>query len=199
MRSQGTSCYSQSQTFHVKMNPLQAMPKETDNSRYSIRQGLIQMSTIYLASPLGFSPENGHYLEKIKARLTSQGLAVFDPWEQTQSAPDIAQAFTIERYPERVSAFRRISSEIGKRNEDGIRNADMLFAVLDGTEIDSGTASEVGFASALGKRCYGLRTDMRDSGDFLGVPVNLQVLHFIERTGGKLFRCIDDVNLGVFA
>ena len=69
----------------------------------------------------------------------------------------------------------------------------MVFAILDGAEVDSGTASELGFGSALGKRCYGLRTDFRESGDFHGVPVILQVLHFIERTGGKLFRRIDEI------
>jgi nucleoside 2-deoxyribosyltransferase len=83
-----------------------------------------------------------------------------------------------------------------KVKEDGIREADVVFAILDGAEVDSGTASEVGFGSALGKRCNGLRTDIRDSGDFHGVPLNLQVLHFIERTGGKLFRRTEDIVIG---
>lgn len=70
-----------------------------------------------------------------------------------------------------------------------------MFAILDGAEIDSGTASEVGFGSALGKPCYGLRTDRRDTGDFVGVPVNLQVLHFIRRSGGVLFRRLEEISL----
>ncbi len=68
----------------------------------------------------------------------------------------------------------------------------MLLAVLDGAEVDSGTAAEAGFAVGLRKRCSGLRTDWRDSGEF-GLPVNLQVLHFIERSGGKLFRKIEEI------
>lgn len=41
----------------------------------------------------------------------------------------------------------------------------------------------------------GLRTDLRDSGDFVGVAINLQVLHFIERSGGRLFRRLEEVEL----
>lgn len=150
---------------------------------------------IYLASPLGFSPENRAYLGRIKNRLVSLGGDIFDPWEQHQFDIDIQRALHIMDYPARVASFQRISSEIGKCNEDGIRNADIVFAVLDGAEVDSGTASEVGFGSALGKKCYGLRTDFRDSGDFAGIPINLQVLHFIERTGGRLFRNIEEIQI----
>nr|WP_237671456.1 nucleoside 2-deoxyribosyltransferase [Desulfomonile tiedjei] len=65
-------------------------------------------------------------------------------------------------------------------NEQGIRCSNAILGVLDGTEIDSGTACEIGFAAGLGKRCYGLRTDFRDLGDFEGLPINLQVLYFIK-------------------
>ena len=154
------------------------------------------MKKIYLASPLGFSPENKGYLSAIKTKFISQGFEVFDPWEQTKFEQKIHGAFKIMEYPERVKTFREISSGIGQCNEEGIREADVIFAVLDGAEVDSGTASEVGFGSALGKKCYGLRTDVRDTGDFVGVPINLQGLHFIERTGGKLFRSIEEIVIG---
>jgi nucleoside 2-deoxyribosyltransferase len=45
-----------------------------------------------------------------------------------------------------------------------IRSCDLILAVLDGTELDSGTVSEIGFTAGLGKRRYGLRTDFRDCG-----------------------------------
>ncbi len=61
--------------------------------------------------------------------------------------------------------------------------------------IGLGTVSEIGFAAGLGKKCYGLRTDFRDSGDFDGIPINLQVLYWIESSGGKLFRRIDQIVL----
>ena len=75
-----------------------------------------------------------------------------------------------------------------------IRACDIVLGVLDGLELDSGTVSEIGFAAALGKKCYGLRTDFRNSGDFEGIPINLQVLYFIESSGGKLFRTIDAIS-----
>lgn len=151
--------------------------------------------TLYLASPLGFSPELRTYLEKVKNKIRDLGWNIFDPWEQTELHPEIEAAWHITDCAEREAAFRDISSRIGHLNEKGIRTSQALLAILDGPEVDSGTASEVGFASALGLRCFGLRTDLRDSGDFPGIPINLQVLHFIERSGGRLFRKIDEIEL----
>ncbi|HEY6838552.1 MAG TPA: nucleoside 2-deoxyribosyltransferase [Geobacteraceae bacterium] len=149
--------------------------------------------TVYLASPLGFSPETRPYLKRIKSRLGYLGWHVFDPWDQTEFAAAIGHAHSLAGYGDRCEAFADIAAGIGRINEEGIRGAGILLAVLDGAEVDSGTASELGFAAALGKRCYGLRTDIRDCGDFTGVPVNLQVLHFIARSGGRLFRTIDEI------
>lgn len=44
---------------------------------------------------------------------------------------------------------------------DGIDGADAVLAVLDGAEVDSGVAWEVGYAYARGKPVVGLRTDFR--------------------------------------
>jgi nucleoside 2-deoxyribosyltransferase len=151
--------------------------------------------TVYLASPLGFSPELFPYREKVRARLTGLGCSLFDPWEPDQYAADLERAHRLPDYGERVAALARVAAAIGRLNEEGIRRSDAVLGVLDGTEVDSGTASEIGFAAGLGKRCYGLRTDLRDSGDFTGLPVNLQLLHFIERSGGKIFRSIGEIEL----
>lgn len=147
---------------------------------------------VYLASPLGFSPELKPYLEKIKARLHQLGYEVFDPWEQPFSKA-IREASRIENHDERLAAYTRLAHEIGLVNENGIRECDILLAVLDGAEVDSGCAAELGFAMATGKRCFGLRTDWRDCGEF-GLPLNLQVLHFIEKSGGRLFRSIEEID-----
>lgn len=45
-----------------------------------------------------------------------------------------------------------------------------------GAEVDSGTAAEIGYGAGLGKKCYGLRADLRDMGELPGLPVNLQDL-----------------------
>lgn len=111
---------------------------------------------------------------------------VLDPWEGPFHTA-IGEASTILDWPSRVRAFKDISMRIGKANEEMIRSRDIVLGVLDGAESDSGTVSEIGFAAALGKVGYGLRTNFRDSGDFDGIPINLQVLYWIESGGGKLF------------
>jgi nucleoside 2-deoxyribosyltransferase len=68
-----------------------------------------------------------------------------------------------------------------------------LIAVLDGVDVDSGTAAEIGFAYALGMRIFGLRTDFRLAGDNLGSIVNLQVQYFIEQSGGRVVETVDEV------
>ncbi len=152
--------------------------------------------TIYLASPLGFSPEFIDYRERIKQRLALAGLIVYDPWDDERTEEfeqKIRQATAIGDSIGRRGFFLRVAREIGEHNEQLIASADMLLAVLDGMEPDSGTVAELGFASALGKRCFGLRTDTRTCGDFEGIPINLQLLRFIERSGGRLFGSVDEL------
>ena len=150
---------------------------------------------VYLASPLGFSRENDHYRNKIKERLRQLDCTVFDPWEQEEVSKRIEAAMSIPDSAERAEAIIEAARFTGGVNAEGIRTSDVVLAVLDGAEPDSGTVSEVGFGAGIGKRCYGLRTDFRDSGDLPGLALNLQVQYFIESSGGQLFRRIQDVEL----
>jgi nucleoside 2-deoxyribosyltransferase len=151
------------------------------------------MAKVYLASPLGFSPEWKSYRDKIKQKLAELGCSVIDPWEQKYHEA-VAETSTIENWSARIKAFKEIARQIGKANEEMIRSCDIVLGVLDGPELDSGTVSEIGFAAGLGKRCYGLRTDFRSCGDFDGVPINLQVLYWIESTGGTLYSRISEIS-----
>lgn len=151
------------------------------------------MTTIYLASPLGFSNELHTYRKNIRQRLHDLGCTVLDPWEPSYRAA-MEHASQLADWPERVKAFRAIAAVIGRANEQMLRECDMVLAVLDGAELDSGTVSEIGFAAGLGKTCHGLRTDFRDCGELDGLPFNLQVLYWIEASGGHLFRRIEDIN-----
>jgi nucleoside 2-deoxyribosyltransferase len=149
---------------------------------------------VYLASPLGFSPEMRDYRDKIKLRLKEIGCEVFDPWDQAYGSM-LKRAKALTHRQDRVAVLAEAAKEIGRNNEIMIRESDALLGVLDGAELDSGTVSELGFASGLGKRCHGLRTDFRDLGDLEGLPINLQVLYFIESSGGRLFRAIGDIEI----
>ena len=62
--------------------------------------------------------------------------------------------------------------------------------MLDGTDVDSGTAAEIGYAFAKGKRIVGYRGDFRLSADNEGSLVNLQVEYFIHASGGRIVSSI---------
>ncbi|MRR06068.1 MAG: 2-deoxyribonucleoside glycosidase [Deltaproteobacteria bacterium] len=151
---------------------------------------------IYLASPLGFSGECSGYRNRLVETLRRLDFEVHDPWDNGRTHEfdeKLAETGMIGDHDERCTAYLEIAKEMGRENESAIRESDMLVAVLDGMEPDSGTVAELGFAAGLGKKCHGIRADARSAGDFPGVPINLQVLRFIERGGGKLFRALQEL------
>ncbi len=122
------------------------------------------------------SPKLGrHYYECVLLPKLAEVVEPVDPWALvSDSELDEARAKGTER---------ELATEIGRRNAEAIKSCELLVAVLDGQEVDSGTAAEVGYASALGIRCFGLRTDHRKSGE-IGATVNLQVESFLVTSGG---------------
>jgi nucleoside 2-deoxyribosyltransferase len=146
---------------------------------------------IYLASPLGFAHSTRAFNQELLATLRDAGHAVFDPWDLTEGNPFAnVRSDTAEH---RLEDLRQANHAIGRANEAGIRGSDTLLAVLDGVDVDSGTASEIGFAYGAGKRIYGLRTDMRTTGDNEAAIVNLQVEYWIRASGGDVFLTLADV------
>jgi nucleoside 2-deoxyribosyltransferase len=55
----------------------------------------------------------------------------------------------------------------------GIRSSDLIVAILDGPDVDSGTAFECGYAHAIGKPLVGVRTDLRSGGEEKGLNAML--------------------------
>lgn len=47
----------------------------------------------------------------------------------------------------------------------GVDDSDILIAILDGADSDSGTCFECGYARAKGKKIIGVRTDLRAGED----------------------------------
>jgi nucleoside 2-deoxyribosyltransferase len=131
----------------------------------------------YVASALGFSEAGANYYENVYLPALRAVVAPIDPWALT-TAQEVAEARAARRE-------RELALEIGARNAAAIRSCSLLAAHLDGQEVDSGTAAEIGFAAALGVRCFGLRTDIRQAGE-PGVSVNLQVEHFLVASGGAI-------------
>ncbi len=145
---------------------------------------------VYLASPLGFAASTKPYMDELEGALAGTGIEVINPWKSDFAAA-FQRANAVADYTERVAALGRVNTEVARKNEQFIRAADAVLAVLDGVDVDSGTASEMGFAFALGKRVHGLRTDTRLIGDNAGSVINLQVQYWIEASGGKLVRTLE--------
>ena len=82
---------------------------------------------------------------------------------------------------------------IGAKNRALIDACDMVFAVLDGVDVDSGTAAEIGYAFARAKPILGYRGDFRIAADNEGSIVNLQVEYFIRASGGEIIMAIADL------
>ena len=148
---------------------------------------------IYLASPLGFCPEHADYRKRITDHLKTQGHEIFDPWEQKHVDQKVDEALRVCDPVERETAIKKVAAFAGHVNAEGIKSSDAVLAILDGAEVDSGTAAEVGYGAGIGKKCYGLRADLRNMGELPSLPINLQVLYFITSTGGVLFRNLGDV------
>ena len=140
--------------------------------------------TVYVASPLGFS-EAGRYwaAQVLHPALTDAGWEVLDPWVDETGA--VAAALALPPGPDRVEALRAMSRTIGERNRRLLSLARAVLAVLDGPDVDSGTAAEIGWAAARHCPVVGLRTDFRLA-DHEAAPVNLQVEDFITVSGGAL-------------
>ena len=126
---------------------------------------------VYVASPLGFThPTKAWYDAVLLPALEAAGHVVLDPW--SASADLFAEASD-------QAALAAANQQAAARNEQLLRDCDAVFAVLDGVDVDSGTAAEIGFAYALGKPVVGWRSDFRQAGDNAASVVNLQVEHFL--------------------
>jgi nucleoside 2-deoxyribosyltransferase len=107
--------------------------------------------TIYQAGPL-FSEAEKNFHKTLSARLRAAGHEVIWPGDlltddQIESAGPTA--------PELI--FNTCRQAIDRCN--------LVTALLDGPQVDDGTAWEIGYAYAKGIPIYGLRTDFRQAGD----------------------------------
>lgn len=146
---------------------------------------------IYVAGPLGFSEAGRHFhYEKLIPSIQKAGYEVLDPWKLT-SQQLIDSVLAIPDAEKRKKAWFSVNMLIGRNNERAIQDCDGMVAVLDGSDVDSGTAAEIGYASSLAKPILGYRGDFRQSADNEGGTVNLQVEYFIRKRSGTIISSID--------
>ncbi len=108
---------------------------------------------IYLSGPL-FNLAEIEWAGRIKASLESQLEAeVIWPHETASGS----------------------QKEIFGANLKELMACDLMVAILDGPQVDDGTAWEMGYFYALGKRILGIRTDFRKAGESPESKVNAMV------------------------
>lgn len=136
---------------------------------------------IYFAGPL-FMPYERAYISDCAVRLRAKGHTVFVPHENKWEGP--------------LTAKQVFAKDMG-----GVHAASVIVAILDGVQVDDGTACEIGIFWGLGqkdpgkRRIIGLSTDARrlrkrDAG--LSLEVNLFVEGCI-RDMGVIVHSIDEV------
>lgn len=105
------------------------------------------MKNVYLAAPL-FSEAECDFNRKLRDEIKNRGFRVFLPQEDSNNIKDDKNRQEI----------------IFGKNCAAIDNSDIIAAVIDGADVDSGTAWEIGYAYSKGKTIIGLRTDFRTLG-----------------------------------
>lgn len=104
---------------------------------------------IFIAGPL-FSQAEREFNLKVDEFLREHGFETFLPQRE------VSELWGRVRKPGR-RAYRTIYEE----DLQGLEQADVVVAILDGPDVDSGTAFEVGYACARGKPVIGIKTDVR--------------------------------------
>jgi nucleoside 2-deoxyribosyltransferase len=113
---------------------------------------------VYLAAPL-FSEAERDYNERIAELLRDIFFDVYLP-----------QDFGDDTSSRTLAQHKRIYT----KNVESLSSADIVVAIIDGADADSGTAWEMGYAFAHGKQVIALRTDFRRSGGHEKVNLMLE-------------------------
>ena len=129
--------------------------------------------TIYLASPYGFSEQWKRLLlpEFIHA-LTALGLEVWEPFTRNGQID----------FAEPGWAYR-----VAQKDLQDVRDADALFAIVNGTPPDEGVMVELGAAMALNKPIFLFRDDFRRCTDSEEFPLNLMLFAGLPEIGWQEF------------
>ena len=155
--------------------------------------------SVYVSSPLGFTEFGRQALRELHRALKDAEFHVRNPWDWPgQGDPAVTIKTADLLWTARIAGHGHdwdVSQEIAARNVTELRASHAVLAVLDGSDVDSGVAAEVGYASAIGKPVVGIRTDERGTTDSPGHVVNLQVAHLIDHScarRGRITRTIPE-------
>ena len=131
--------------------------------------GMANRKTVYLANPYGFSAQQrALLLPQIVEALEALGLEVWEPFRRNNQV-DLSEPGW---------AYR-----IGQADLRDTRDADAIFAVVNGVPPDEGVMVELGVAVALGKPTFLFRDDFRRATDSEEYPLNLMLFTGMPRRG----------------
>ena len=117
--------------------------------------------TLYLANPYGFSAQQkAGPLAALVAALDAAGAEVWEPFARNNQVDTATAGW----------AYR-----IGQADVRDVRQADGLFAVVNGCPPDEGVMVELGLAIAWGKPTFLFRDDFRRCTDSEVYPLNLML------------------------
>ena len=125
--------------------------------------------TLYLANPYGFSAQQKQGpLRALEAALAAAGAEVWEPFSRNNQIDRAAPGW----------AWR-----IAQADMRDVREADGLFAVVNGCPPDEGVMVELGMAFAWDKPVFLFRDDFRRCTDSEQYPLNLMVFTGLPATG----------------
>ncbi len=125
--------------------------------------------TLYLANPYGFSAQQKEGpLRALEAALEAAGAEVWEPFRRNNQI-DRAEAGWAWR--------------IAQADMRDVKDADGLFAVVNGCPPDEGVMVELGLAFAWDKPVFLFRDDFRRCTDSEQYPLNLMVFAGLPATG----------------
>ena len=125
--------------------------------------------TLYLANPYGFSAQQKEGpLRALEAALEAVGAEVWEPFRRNNQIDRAATGW----------AWR-----IAQADMRDVRDADGLFAVVNGCPPDEGVMVELGLAFAWDKPVFLFRDDFRRCTDSEQYPLNLMVFAGLPATG----------------
>jgi nucleoside 2-deoxyribosyltransferase len=152
------------------------------------------LDKVYLASPYGFNDAGIAFMDQITTLIRQASFEVLNPWaysdEISRKVNDIKLTNDIAK---QIRLWQSLNKELAKNNEEMIKASKFIVAVLDGPDVDSGVAAEIGYAYALRKKIIGYRSDIRLTGDNIGAKINLQVEYFIYNSGGQIVTNIQEL------
>lgn len=151
--------------------------------------------SVYVASPLGFTASTRAFMyEKLIPAIQQAGVNPVNPWD---SGPDVEKKIVavkrVTNLDERRAEWKKIVDMLGQANARSIECVDGIVAVLEGVDVDSGTAAEIGYGAALNKWIIGYREDLRHTGEDETAEVNLQVEFFIRASNGVIVHSLDEL------